>query len=127
MGTSSEGPFADDLANDSLPAFAFITPDLCHDTHDCAVAEGDRWLADWMPKILNSAAYRAGRTAVFIVYDEPTPMPNVVVAPSIPPGTVATEPVDHYSLLRTTEELLDIPTFLGAAAEAPSMRAMFHM
>jgi hypothetical protein len=36
---------------------------------------------------------------------------------------VITETVDHYSLLRTTEEMLGITTHLGKAATAPSMRA----
>ena len=40
--------------------------------------------------------------------------------------TVTTKRFDHYSLLRTTEELLGLRTFLGAAEKAPSMRAAFH-
>ena len=34
-----------DVRRDRLPDFAFIAPDLCHDTHDCSVATGDRFLA----------------------------------------------------------------------------------
>jgi hypothetical protein len=48
-----------------------------------------------------------------------------VIAPSVKPGTVARGSFDHYSLLRTTEELLGLHRFLGAAAAAASMRGAF--
>jgi phosphatidylinositol-3-phosphatase len=115
-----------ELAAGTLPTFAFITPDLCHDTHDCPVATGDAWLALWVPRILASPAYRDGSTAVFVMWDEYTPMPNVVVAPSVPAGTSVSEPFDHYSLLRTTEEMVGLP-LLGRATGATSMRGPFRL
>ena len=127
MGTTSSGAFLDDLTGNNLPAFAFITPNLCNDTHDCAVSVGDAWLQGWVPMILDSVAYQAGKTAVIITYDEYTPIPNVLIAPSVTPGTKLTAAVDHYSLLRTTEEMLGIVPFLGAAASAPSMRSAFGL
>jgi hypothetical protein len=63
---------------------------------------------------------------VFVVWDEPTPMPFLAIAPSIRPGTVVANRVDHYALLRTTEELLGLP-FLGAARTAPSMRGSLRL
>ena len=44
MGTTTSGNFLADLTNDTLPAFAFVTPNLCNDTHDCSVTVGDNWL-----------------------------------------------------------------------------------
>jgi phosphatidylinositol-3-phosphatase len=120
------GGLAGQLAAGTLPAFSFITPNLCHDTHDCSVAAGDAWLAQWVPRILASAAYHDGSTAVFIVWDEYTPMPDLVVAPSVAPGTTVTQPLDHYSLLRTTEEILGL-RLLGRAASAASMRGPFRV
>jgi phospholipase C len=122
LGTPQEGPLADDLAAGRLPDFAFVVPDLCHDTHDCAVAVGDEWVSQWITRLVSDPTYAAGTTALFVVWDEPTPMPFIAVAPSIHPGTVITTAVDHYSLLRTTEELLGINAFLGTARTAPSMR-----
>jgi phospholipase C len=126
---------ADDVSFDTwagdldghLPTFAFITPNLCHDTHDCAVATGDAWLAQEVPKILGSTAYRAGRTAIFVVWDENTPMPNIVIGPAVPPGRVVTQTFDHYGLLRTTEELLALPGRLGATGAAASLRVPFNL
>ena len=42
---------ADERAG-SLPRFAWITPDLCHDMHDCDTATGDRFLASAVPALL---------------------------------------------------------------------------
>ena len=127
MGTTSSGNFLNDLNNNTLPTFSFITPNLCSDTHDCSVATGDNWLKAWMPKILASAAYQSGNTAVILMYDEYTSLPNVFITPSTRPGTVLTTNVSHYSLLRSTEEMLGINSYLAGAATAPSMRSAFNM
>jgi hypothetical protein len=126
LGTTSAGPLATDLATGTLPAFTVVVPDICNDTHDCPVATGDQWLQRWVTAITSSTTYRQGRTALFVVWDEPTPMPFLAVAPSIRPGTVVRPRVDHYALLRTTEELLGVPA-LGAARTAPTMRAALHL
>jgi phospholipase C len=127
MGTTTSGNLADDVARDRLPTFAFVTPDLCDDTHDCSVARGDAWLRTWMPKILSSPAYLSGSTAVVLVYDESTPVPNVFITPSTPPGARFDGAVDHYALLRATEEMLGIDALLGAAATARDLRPVFNM
>ena len=127
LGTVEAGPFHDALANGTLPAFSFVTPDLCNDTHDCQVDVGDRWLTEFLSSIFASMAYQSGRTAVFLVWDEDQPMPFIPMAPAIAPGTVLDATVDHYALLRTTEEMLGITDYLGNAADAPSMREGFNL
>jgi hypothetical protein len=130
LGTLTTGAFATDVANGTLPTFSFVTPDLCNDMHDCSVNSGDNWLRTWLPKLIASPAYQAGTTAIFIVWDENdgsagNVVPALVVSPSTPAGTQSATAFTHYSLLRTTEELLGLP-FLGNAATAQSMRADFH-
>ena len=110
----------------SLPAFAVVVPNVCHDTHDCDVGTGDRWLGSWLARLWTSDLYKDGKTAVFVVWDEPTPMPNVVMSPSTPAGKQVDQPYDHYSLLRTTEEMLRLP-LLGRANAAKSMRGPFRL
>jgi phospholipase C len=116
------GSFGSDLADGTLPAFAFVTPNLCDDTHDCPVAKGDAWLKAWFAKILASPNYRAGNTVVFLTWDEGDAASNrvatIVVSPSTRPGTVATRAFTHYSLLKTTEQLLGMESFLGHARDA---------
>jgi hypothetical protein len=111
--------------------FTFVTPNLCHDMHDCSVRTGDDWLSSFLPAVLNSAQYRSGDTVVFLTYDEDdgsaaNQVATFVIAPTVPAGTRSTTPYTHYSLLRTTEELLGLGK-LGWAATAPSMRRAFHL
>jgi phosphatidylinositol-3-phosphatase len=44
---------ATDLANSALPAFSFVTPNLIDDMHDGTVADGDSWLSQNLPAILD--------------------------------------------------------------------------
>ncbi|HZO96920.1 MAG TPA: alkaline phosphatase family protein [Gaiellaceae bacterium] len=133
MGTTAGGSFLADLDAGTLPAFAFVTPDLCHGTHDCPVATGDAWLQAWFAKILASPAYQAGDTVVFLTWDEDdgsaaNHVPLIVVSPSTVPGTRSPLPADHYALLKTTEQLLGL-TPLGHAADpaTPTLTTTFNL
>ena len=66
----------------SPPAFAFITPTLCNDGHDCPDAVVDRWASAHVQPVLQSHAYAAGKVAVFIWYDEDHPVPNLWITPT---------------------------------------------
>ena len=119
-------PFRGTLPSAPLPTFSFVTPNLCDDTHDCPVAAGDAWLKNFIPPLLASDDYKSGTTAIFVVWDEYTPMPDIVISPTTPAGTVVSQPSGHFSLLRTTEEMLGLP-LLGRAPSALSMRSAFHL
>ena len=119
-------PFHGTLPGGPLPTFSFVTPNLCDDTHDCPVAAGDAWLKSFLPPLLAGSDYKAGSTAIFVIWDEYTPMPDIVITPTTPAGTVVSQSFDHYALLRTTEEMLGLP-LLGRASSAPSMRAAFRL
>jgi hypothetical protein len=110
--------------------FTFVTPNLCNDMHDCSVATGDAWLKTFLGKVFATPEYSAGRTAVFLTWDEDDSghgnrIATLVAAPSIAPGTVSAQTFDHYSMLRTTEEMLGLG-FIGNAASAASMRGAFR-
>ncbi len=77
--------------------------------------------------MLASPVYREGTTAIVVMWDEDTPVPNIVIGPAVRPGTVVSQPFDHYALLHTTEELLGLPGRLGGAAQAPSLRTPFNL
>jgi phosphatidylinositol-3-phosphatase len=109
--------------------FTFVTPNRCNDTHDCSVATGDAWLQTFLGEVFASPEYQAGTTAVFMTWDEDdgsdsNHIATIVAAPSVTPGTAPTATFDHYSMLRTTEEMLGLG-LIGNAASAPSMRAAF--
>src|SRR5213076_184440 len=56
-----------DLRTGQLPAFSFVTPNLCHDMHDCSVATGDRFLSSLVPPLLRSLGPGG---VLFITWDE---------------------------------------------------------
>ena len=132
MGTSARGTFLKALETGTLPAFSFVTPNRCNDMHDCSIQSGDTWLRTWVPRIAASATYRAGRTVLFITWDEDDSsesnhVATIIVSPYTKPGTRSAIAFTHYSLLRTTEELLGIATHLKRASQAPSMRSAFGL
>jgi phospholipase C len=108
-----------------------VIPNMCHGMHDCPVATGDRWLARFVPELLASSTYRAGRTMLVITFDENSGAPGnqiwtAVVAPSVRPGTRSGRHFTLYGVLRTTEEVLGLP-LLGEARSATSMRRAFRL
>jgi phospholipase C len=133
---------ASDLSSGRLPAFSFVTPNLIDDMHDGTVADGDTWLKDNLPTILNSSAYTSGTTAVFITWDEGEGgtsskcatnttdvgchVATLVISPSTQPGTTSGTLFNHYSLLGTAEQLLGLP-FLGKAATSTTMTSAFNL
>ena len=121
--------FQRDLNSDSLPAFSFVTPNRCNDAHDCPMNEGDDWLADEIPHIIDSPAYQSGHTVLFITFDEGengSRVATFVVGPSTPKGRRSGAAFNHYSLLRTAEDLLGVPP-LGSAKTADSMAQSFGL
>jgi phospholipase C len=133
---------AGDLSAGRLPSFAFITPNLIHDMHDGTVAQGDSWLSSHLPKILKSSQYESGSTVVFITWDEGEGgrsnrcatnirdvgchVATVVISPTTAQGTKSGTLFNHYSLLRTSEELLGLSP-LGLAQHADSMQSAFGL
>lgn len=133
------GPLARALDTNTLPAIATLEPaddgGNSRAGGEVDPVKGNAFLARWIPRITRSAAYRRGRTAIFITWDEPgdfgqnpprQTIPTIVIAPTVRPGVRVSTRFDHYSMLRTTEELLGLRPFLGAAARAASMRTGFN-
>lgn len=132
MGTTTSGNFLNAVNGGTLPTFAFVTPNLCNDTHDCSIQTGDNWLKSWIPKIIAGPNYRAGGTAIFLTYDEDNgsagnQVVTIVISPSTVPGTRSGTLFNHYSLLRTAEVMLGVGTYLGSATSATAMLSAFGL
>ena len=110
-----------------VPNFSLIVPDMCHNMHDCRVAQGDTWLRTFLPTILGSGVYRQGGIVV-LTFDEGTgqsnQIPTLVLTPAMRRGTRCGQHQDHYAMLRTIEDLFGLPP-LGAAAQRTSMLGCF--
>ena len=113
-------PFSD-LNPNHLPAFAFVTPTLCNDGHNCSNSVVDAWAQQHVQSILDSAAYRSGRVAVFIWYDEDHPVPNLWITPTARPGAITTPGAGYAGTLRAWESMLGLAC-LANACTAPDMR-----
>lgn len=134
LGSIETGPFARQLDAGTLAALTFVTPDLCNDSHDCRASTADAWLRRWATRIVSSPAYRRGDVALLLVWDEGNgdgrdglpsatcPVhtlrsdcraPGFVIAPNAPRGRRTAAPVDHYTLLQLTQELLGLTPRLG--------------
>jgi phosphatidylinositol-3-phosphatase len=114
---------AADVANDRLPDFAFIAPDLCQDTHDCPVRTGDRFLARVVPGLLPALGPHG---FLVVTYDEGSSdrgccggshgghIATVVAGPDVRPGARMTVPIDHYGVLATIEDAFGLPRLAAA-------------
>jgi acid phosphatase len=116
---------AADLAGDT-PRFSWITPDRCHDTHDCEVSVGDDWLRQQVTAITDSQTWKSNGM-LFITYDEDdVSADNRVLMLAIAPGMshrVSTVEYTHYSLLATLEDMLGV----GRLGEAKTASAMMDL
>lgn len=116
----------DEFDVNNLPTYAFITPTQCHDGHNCGDADVDAWASTNIQKVLDSATYKAGTVAIFIVYDEDHPVPNLVVAPTSHAGEITLTGVgSHAALLKTVEAMLGLPVMdQGQLPAVANLRAL---
>jgi hypothetical protein len=148
MGSLRSGHLATAVHKGTLPTFSFITPNLIDDAHSSSVATGDGWLHRAVPLITGGRIYQAGNTVVFVTTDEGSAgdlrygencasrtldahqpschVSTIVIGPYVPNGKRVGTFYTHYSLLRTTEDLLGLRP-LGRAATAKPMEGAFHM
>ena len=108
----------------ALPRFIWITPNLCHDMHDCSPAVGDRFLSHLVPPLLASLGHRG---ILILTWDEGTSdegccrlasgghVVTIVAGPGARRGAELRTPTDHYSTLQTVEDLLGLGRLRGAA------------
>jgi acid phosphatase len=134
---------ATDIANDSLPDYGFIAPNVNNDAHDCPagmttctgdqqLAAADQWLSANIAPLLASKAFQ--NSLLIIVFDEAEDSDTahggghvaaVLVSPSVKAGFQSTTFYQHESTLRLMLEWLGVTDLPGAAARAPGMGEFF--
>jgi phosphatidylinositol-3-phosphatase len=102
--------------------------DSCKPTRN-PVKQGDTWLSQNIPAILNSAAYKAGG-AIFITWDEAAtgdgPIGMIVLSPFAKGNAYSnTIHYTHGSALRTLEEIFGVTPLLGDAANQTDLKDLF--
>jgi len=127
---------AGDLVNNSVARYNFITPNLCDDGHDAcppennSIRQTDDWLANEVPKLLNSAAY-SNNGALFITWDEGEggsdgPIGLILLSPLARGGGYGNSiHYTHSSLLRTLQEIFGVSPWLGDTVNATDLSDLF--
>jgi hypothetical protein len=126
---------AGDLANNTVSHYNFITPNLCDDMHDsCAptnnpIKQGDTWLSQNVPMILQSAAYQ-NNGLLIITWDEAVtgdgPIGMIVLSPLAKGGGYHNSlGYTHSSTLRTFQKIFGVTPFLGGAATGLDLSDLF--
>jgi phosphatidylinositol-3-phosphatase len=125
---------AADERGHTLPRFAWISPNLCHDMHDCSVSTGDRFLSGVVPGWLRALG-RGG--LLFLTWDEGASdngccrlargghIVTIVAGAGARPHVRLAKPTDHYSVLQTIEDVLGLRRLRGAVcACTPSLQPL---
>ena len=119
---------ASDLAANRVARYNFITPNLCHDMHDCGVTAGDTWLSQQLPTVLASQAYQ-NNGAIFLTWDEGAPgdgpIGMVVLSPLAKVNYSNSVHYTHSSTLRTMQAIFGVGPFLRDAANAVDLSDLF--
>jgi phosphatidylinositol-3-phosphatase len=125
-GASSVHPLAS-LNVRHLPAYSFVAPNLCNDAHSCPISSADTFLAHWLPPLLQVPS-----TAVFVLFDEGTSsiggggrIEAFVAGTAVKRHVAFTRSVNHYTVLRTIEDLLGLP-HLGRSRTAQPLTGIWR-
>lgn len=130
--------FATDLANNALPEFSYIVPDVNDDAHNGTPQQADAWLqTNVVAPLSGNTAFQTGGDGLLIVdFDEAADSDTtnggghvspVLWGPIVKAGytQISSTVYQHESMLRTMMEALALPNPPGAAAGAPSMTEFF--
>lgn len=125
-----------DLDRHRLPAFGWLTPDLCHDGHDCTLKAVDWHLWPLLPRVI----HQLGPHGLLIVtFDEGLSdagccgapgggrVATILVGPDVPRGSEISRPADHYSLLAGIEDRFGLPRLRLARFAQPLAPALFKL
>lgn len=106
----------------TLPTLSFVVPNLCNDMHDCSVLTGDTWLKDHMDAYVQWAGTH--NSLFILTWDEDdsstsaNQIPTIFVGAHVDAG-IFTETINHYSVLRTLEDMYGLSALGGAASATP--------
>lgn len=125
--------FATDLANDQLPEYSLVVPNLLNDAHDGPLSDADTWLQNNIDPLLSNPTFQQNGLLI-ITFDEGdmTDLANggghvvtVVVGPKVTPGFQSTTLYQHQNALALVCSTLGISTCPGQATGANNMGEFF--
>jgi acid phosphatase len=113
------GGFPSDFTR--LPAVSFVVPNMCDDMHDCSIATGDSWSRSHLDAYARWA--KSHQSLLLVTFDEDNgsagnQIATFFVGQQVKRGSYS-EHVDHYTVLRTIEEMYGLPVLGAAASRTP--------
>jgi hypothetical protein len=123
-----------DLLAGALPAFSWITPSLCEDTHACGVGAGDRYLARLIPALRRGLGPHG---VLYLLWDEGTSnrgccghpggghVPAIVVGPDVRARARTAASLNDYSVLRSVESAFELPHLGHARGASHALQSLF--
>ena len=100
--------------------------------HSCSISTGDNWLKSHVPSILNSPACTVDKCLVVVTWDEDDGHASNHVltifagSGAKTGGASSSTSYNHYSLLRTVENIFGLPTQTSNDAAASPMTDMLR-
>jgi hypothetical protein len=110
----------------SLPTVSFVIPNVDNDMHDGSIARGDTWLRNNLSPYAEWA--KVNNSLLILTWDEDdntarNQIPTVFYGANVKTGTYA-EPISHYNVLSTLEQMYGLPK-IGYAAQAPAITGIW--
>jgi hypothetical protein len=130
---ASTSQFTSDLANNALPSFSFVVPNLLNDAHSGPLQLADLWLQGNIAPLVSNPTFQKDGLLI-IVFDEAATSDSanggghvaaVIISPKAKQGFQSTTLYQHQSLLRLILEGLGVSNFPGASSIAPEMGEFF--
>ena len=115
-----------------LPTLSFVIPNEQNEMHDGTVNQADQWLQTYMDGYIQWA--RTNNSLLILTWDEDSNdgqphdqlIPTIMVGANVKPGQYD-EAVNHYSLLRTLEDMYGLPYCTANDANASPITDVFGL
>jgi hypothetical protein len=105
-----------------------ISPNTCNDMHDCGISVGDQWLQANVPAILSNMK---GKDLLIITWDEGRDeqrggghVATIIAGPGAKSKFKDRTTYTHDSLLRTIEDIFQLPCLINACTARPMTRML---
>lgn len=126
--------FATDLANNALPQYSFVVPDVMDDAHDGTLAQADSWLQSNIAPLIANPAFQASGLLI-ITFDEGDQsdlnhgggqVATLIISSQAKNRYQSQTIYQHQSTLRLMMVSSGITTLPGSSASAPDMTEFFQ-
>jgi acid phosphatase len=126
--------FQADLANNQLPQYSFVAPDINNDAHSGTLAQADAWLQSNIAPVLANSSFQSSGLLI-ITFDEGEmtdtargggQVATLIISSQGKKGFQSQTFYQHPSTLRLILASSGVANFPGMAATAPDMTEFFN-